>query len=476
VIAVAQTINMAAMFVVGMSAAYFFIMAVAGLRVVSRAEINLGDQSEILYGHPFHAHAETVPPAHRYHLYFVIPCLNEEAVVANTVAGLRGDSDARIVVVDDGSDDRTGERAREAGGDQAIVIRRDLPDARQGKGAALNVAYDRVERDVRDRGLDPELVILCVMDADGLLSDGAIGEVLPLFDEPDVGGVQLSVRIRNRTQNFLLRFQNHQFWTLSALTQFGRIGIGTVSLGGNGQFTRLTALRQLGRRPWSMSLTEDLDLAISLAVRGWRLTSTPFAAVDQEGVAGLRRLLTQRTRWYQGHMLAARRVPEIWRSPRMTHGGALEMCLYALVPWLFDLPWSILYHLIVIEIALSANSNELINGSGQSIALGVVIWYLLAFWPALVTGFMAKRRDRELSWWRSMALGHGFIVTNYVSYICAWRALGRILLGRNGWSKTTRLDEEAGSDGHVRAGPGNGIAVDPSGSPLGGGRRAEDRP
>ena len=170
-------------------------------------------------------------------------------------------------------------------------------------------------------------------------------------------------------------------------------------------------------------------------------------------------------------MLAARRVPEIWRSARMTHGGALEMCLYALVPWLFDLPWSILYHLIVIEIALSANSNELINGSGQSKVLGLLIWYLLAFWPALVTGFMAKRRDRELSWWRSMALGHGFIVTNYVSYICAWRALGRIVLGRNGWSKTARLGEEGGVDAF-----GIDVGVDPAGRPLGGGRRAEDRP
>ena len=48
------------------------------------------------------------------------------------------------------------------------------------------------------------------------------------------------------------------------MTQYGRIRTGTVSLGGNGQFTRLSALLEIGEQPWNASLTEDLDLTISL--------------------------------------------------------------------------------------------------------------------------------------------------------------------------------------------------------------------
>ena len=101
------------------------------------------------------------------------------------------------------------------------------------------------------------------MDADGRLSAGAVTAALALFDGPRVGGVQLIVRIRNR-RKLIAQFQDIEFWMISALSQFARSISGTVSLGGNGQFTRLSALQQLTGEPWSRSLTEDLDLGLRL--------------------------------------------------------------------------------------------------------------------------------------------------------------------------------------------------------------------
>ncbi|MBB4928241.1 glycosyltransferase [Kitasatospora kifunensis] len=77
-----------------------------------------------------------------------------------------------------------------------------------------------------------------VMDADGRLPKDAVDEVLPLFDDPPVGGVQLTARIRNRT-SWLTMLQNMEFWAPSAICQFARAATATVSLAGNGQFTRL---------------------------------------------------------------------------------------------------------------------------------------------------------------------------------------------------------------------------------------------
>ena len=57
--------------------------------------------------------------------------------------------------------------------------------------------------------------------------------------------------------------------TFTEIFQRGRQRVGSVGLGGNGQFTRLTALQSLATAPWTDCLTEDLDLGIRLLCRGW---------------------------------------------------------------------------------------------------------------------------------------------------------------------------------------------------------------
>src|SRR5579862_3592367 len=214
--------------------------------------------------------AEPREPKGRYRLAVLIACLNEEEVIGATVCEVRRLApDATVIVVDDASDDATGERALSEG---AMVVRRELPQARQGKGPALNQGYEVLQTmsACLPEGFDPEHTVVCVMDADGRLSDGAIPAVLSRFDNPRVGGVQLPVRIRNK-RRFLGRMQDFEFWGMSAITQMARIRTRSVSLGGNGQFTRLAALMSVGTTPWSDALTEDLDLALELTLRGWEL-------------------------------------------------------------------------------------------------------------------------------------------------------------------------------------------------------------
>ncbi|MGX8903999.1 glycosyltransferase [Streptomyces netropsis] len=437
--------------VIGMSAGYLALAMGAGLIELRRQKAALRVQGDTVYGSPHLGRRD-----HR-HLYALIPCLNEESVIGTTVTGLLGPR-TTVVVIDDGSDDATGQEAERAGEEaraagrpgEAVVLRRELPNARQGKGEALNHGIRRIRESVVARGQDPGDVIVCVMDADGRLSDRALRHVLPLFDDPRVGGVQLGVRIRNRRGNFLTWFQDYQFWAMAAVTQFGRNLTSTVSLGGNGQFTRLSALDGLGDRPWSRSLTEDLDLAISLAARGWRLRTTAHASVDQQGVSDLRRLVRQRTRWYQGHMTAIRRMGEIWRAPRMRHLAALEMFSYLLVPWVLDLPWSILFQYCLIWFVRSPNVLVLhgrrvaaVNATWLKWPVNLIAWYLLTFAPALATSWTYLRRDRSVGVGRALVLGHSFVVMNYMSFLCAWSALFRMIRGQTGWTKTAREAEAA---------------------------------
>ncbi|MBB2945619.1 cellulose synthase/poly-beta-1,6-N-acetylglucosamine synthase-like glycosyltransferase, partial [Actinoplanes lutulentus] len=97
------------------------------------------------------------------HFWVIVPALNEEAVVANTVNAalrLRGPAGtlARVLVVDDGSDDRTPEVLSAIDHPRLSVMRRELPNARQGKGEALNAAYRFISERTAEAGVSPERV------------------------------------------------------------------------------------------------------------------------------------------------------------------------------------------------------------------------------------------------------------------------------------------------------------------------------
>jgi cellulose synthase/poly-beta-1,6-N-acetylglucosamine synthase-like glycosyltransferase len=418
-------IGVLAIVTVGLGLTYLFLTASAGVLHERRARgIELPDGPE-----------PTV-------VFFLIGCLNEELVIGSTLENLLADPRARVVVVDDGSDDATGAIARAADPQRVTVVRREPPNARLGKGKALNEGFARIRQTVAAEGIDPSEVLICVMDADGELSEGCLDAVLPLFRDPAVGGAQLMVRIRNRA-TLLGLIQDMEFYGLTATVQVGRVATGTVSLGGNGQFARLTALEGLDDDPWSESLTEDLDLTISLLADGWKLTSTPHAHVSQQAVEQVRPLLRQRTRWYQGHMTCGRRLPELWRSPKLSHAGALEVTAYLGVPWLQVLPWSILFHLGLWETyqVIAHHGWDIFGRSTNARVIGLVLWYLLVFAPCIANGFLYSRRMRSYGIVRSIALAHLLLLSAYVSYLACWRALYRMVRQRQGWEKTRRTEE-----------------------------------
>jgi Glycosyl transferase family 2 len=89
-------------------------------------------------------------------LTILVAARDEEAAIGNTVTALRrAFPDAEVIVGDDGSRDRTAERAEEAG---AFVLR--LP--RRGKGQALSAA---------ERAAPPGRLLLCDADLEGDVSE-----------------------------------------------------------------------------------------------------------------------------------------------------------------------------------------------------------------------------------------------------------------------------------------------------------------
>ena len=104
---------------------------------------------------------------------FLVPALDEELTIADSVARLLDVPVVRkhIVVIDDASTDRTPAILAEIAHPDLHVVRRELPNARRGKAAALNHAYEGLAGRLGD--VDRASVIVVVVDADGRLHPSA---------------------------------------------------------------------------------------------------------------------------------------------------------------------------------------------------------------------------------------------------------------------------------------------------------------
>lgn len=364
----------------------------------------------------------------------LMPCLNEAEVIAASVQRLLDihDPGLHVMVIDDGSDDGTGDVVQALGDPRAEVLRRVLPNARRGKGEALNNALAVVRE--RFAGCDPSSVIIGVVDADGRLDPHAIAEARRAFAPAEVGAVQMGVRINNRFSSLLARMQDMEFVVFTAVFQEGRRRLGSVGMGGNAQFARLSALNSLGRRPWTRSLTEDFDLGVRLNGDGWTNEYWGRAAVHQQGVTSGRRLLRQRTRWFQGNLQSAHLLGRVARRQR---GLSRADSLWQILTPSVLLAGSFLVASFLSTLVLAVTAA--VRGAPQS-WLWVLSAYLLAFGPGLVFGWLYWRVERSegLGLLRALAYSHLFVLYGLMPCLIGWRALARQATGRTGWAKTAR--------------------------------------
>jgi cellulose synthase/poly-beta-1,6-N-acetylglucosamine synthase-like glycosyltransferase len=363
---------------------------------------------------------------------FMVPALNEEVTIADSVERLLGVEvrDKRIVVIDDGSEDSTPEILAGIKDPSLIALRREPPNARKGKAAALNWAYRQLPQHLR--GLDRARVIVAIVDADGRLHTDAPSWIVGHFTDPEVGGVQSQVRIYNRG-TVLGWFQDVEFGVYGALFQSGRNAWGTAGMGGNGQFNRLAALDTVADEtgPWRDKLTEDQDLGLRLISAGWTGHQDLRSTVDQQGLSNLRPLLRQRTRWSQGNLQAMSLLGQVLRSPRSIV-ARFETALYILMPiWqsIIGISMLVAIYLLITGEAGLFNRDDLWQ-------LG--FFYLLGF-GGVIMGCIAAGAPRG---WKGYVTGF-FIAQVYAFYTwLIWpvllRSVARQLTDQRAWSKTDR--------------------------------------
>ena len=377
--------------------------------------------------------------------WIVIPALNEERVIANTVRhALRlgtPETPVRVLVIDDGSDDRTPDIVAGIADDRLHVLRRDLPLARQGKGEALNAGY-RYINGLAEREGSVAQTVVGIIDGDGRGSAGLLTEVAAMLRSRGVGAVQCRVRIHNR-HRLLALLQDLEFAAIADASQSMRDVLGSVGMGGNGQFTRLSVLRRFGPAPWSDCLVEDLELGLRLHLAGVRIRYTQRAWVTQQGLEDVRRLLRQRTRWAQGNLQCSRHLRSLAASRFVAGTGLFDFLVYLVVPWL-TVPLSLLAIALLVIVPVSLLTGNSFGGlvaETGSLAQAMVLWAAALLLPGIMWAIVYCVRLREEPPHRALLAGLCYPAFLLLGVVATWRAVFRIILKRNVWAKTERLAE-----------------------------------
>jgi cellulose synthase/poly-beta-1,6-N-acetylglucosamine synthase-like glycosyltransferase/peptidoglycan/xylan/chitin deacetylase (PgdA/CDA1 family)/spore germination protein YaaH len=234
------------------------------------------------------ASRQTFPTGYKPSVAVVVPAFNEARVIEGTIASLLACRypDLEILVIDDGSDDATGERARAAAAGDPRVRILDKPNA--GKWSALNFAISRCSAE-----------IVVALDADTLLQADAIGLLVRHFADPGVAAVAGNAKVGNRN-NLLTRLQALEYITSQNLDRraFSLLNCVTVVPGSVGAWRRTAVLEVGGYSP--DTLAEDADLTIALLRHGFRITYEARALAFTEAPETIAAFSRQRQRWVFG--------------------------------------------------------------------------------------------------------------------------------------------------------------------------------
>jgi cellulose synthase/poly-beta-1,6-N-acetylglucosamine synthase-like glycosyltransferase/peptidoglycan/xylan/chitin deacetylase (PgdA/CDA1 family) len=287
----------------------FFIGAVfiLGIVLVSGRALIIGLLALIEKMRPDHAVMPDPPPS----VTVLIPAHNEENVIVQTVTSvlLSDLQDLRIIVVDDGSTDKTGELLDVNFSHEPRV--RILHQVNRGKAAALNAAMSLA---------DTEIVV--TIDADTEIEPDAISKLIRHFSDPKVGAVAGNVKVGNRSR-WLTRWQALEYITSQNMEKraFDLLNCITVVPGALGAW-RKKAIEAAGGIT-ADTVAEDADLTIAIRRLGWRVSYDEEAIAWTEAPETAGQLIRQRFRWTFGTLQSC------WK-----HGDTLFRPKYGTLGWI----------------------------------------------------------------------------------------------------------------------------------------------
>ncbi len=225
----------------------------------------------------------------------LIPAYNEETVIVRTIRSVLNSDykNLHVIVIDDGSPDRTAEIARDAYAAEIAAGRvQVLTKPNGGKAAALNFALEQLTEE-----------IYVGIDADTVIAADAISKLIPHFEDPRIGAIAGNAKVGNRV-NLWTRWQALEYITSQnferrALDLFHVV---TVVPGAIGAW-RTAPVKAAGGYPIN-TVAEDADLTMNLLEQGYRVDYEDRSLAFTEAPINAKQLMRQRFRWSFGTLQA----------------------------------------------------------------------------------------------------------------------------------------------------------------------------
>jgi cellulose synthase/poly-beta-1,6-N-acetylglucosamine synthase-like glycosyltransferase/spore germination protein YaaH/peptidoglycan/xylan/chitin deacetylase (PgdA/CDA1 family) len=365
----------------------------------------------------------------------LIPAYNEEKVIERTIRAALNSNypNLRVIVIDDGSKDRTLEVARGAFAAEAaagkVLI---LGKPNSGKAEALNFGIEHIG--------DAELFV--GIDADTIIAPDAISRLVPHFINPKVGAIAGNAKVGNRV-NLWTRWQALEYITSQNFERRALDVLGAVSVvpGAIGAW-RVSAVREAGGYHID-TVAEDADLTMALLRLGYRVEYEDMALAYTEAPTNASGLMRQRFRWSFGILQAVYKHRGV-----MARKGALGWVALPNI-WIFQILLPLVSPLIDIMFAVGTiwyyiqkhfHPDSTDPASFHKLVLFFFAFLVIDFIASAIAFALERRRpdDKEDPWLLTQVWLQRFAYRQLFS-IVLFKTLKRALEGRKfAWDKLER--------------------------------------
>ncbi len=279
----------------------------------------------------------------------IVPCYNEQDVIVPSLKSTIAQTypNIEILVIDDGSSDRTYELAKMFEFEEGYRSLKVLSKPNGGKSRALNFAIKKAKGS-----------LICCVDADSKLDKYAIELLVQHFKDPEIAAVAGSVSVIN-TDTFLTKLQALEYIQGLNMVKNGQSFLKLVNIipGPLGMF-RKEAMREAGYYSHD-TFAEDCDLTLSLIAKGYKIDFEPDAIAHTEAPEDLLDLLKQRYRWTRGILQAIKKNRQYLWNIRSNPSISFVMwyMLFESVFWPFMTIWGDVF---MIYLALATGTSQLL--------------------------------------------------------------------------------------------------------------------
>lgn len=227
----------------------------------------------------------------------LIPAHNEEVVIGKTIEAMveleYPENKLQIIVVNDGSTDRTKDIILEYAAKYPKVEIFDIPAGEGGKGKSrtLNLGIKAAKGEV-----------IAIYDADNTPDKKALKYlVAQLVLHKELGAVLGKFRTVNKDRNLLTKFINIETLSFQSMLQAGRWQMHNIATLPGTNFVMWNWLIQKLNGWDEEALTEDSELSIRIYQEGYKIKFIPYAITYEQEPESWKVWIKQRMRWVRGN-------------------------------------------------------------------------------------------------------------------------------------------------------------------------------